>query len=115
MARKAAGHPKFPKPSEVTLRLASNLADELAAWPGVSFKRMFGMRALYRGPAIFALLPDKRALGSATSIAYKFGREKPRDGHKWRLYELAREEQLGEALKLLVRAYREASGGESDA
>jgi hypothetical protein len=96
--------PKLPRPAEATLRLASLVADEALRWPEVSGRPMFGMRALYRGKAIFALLPDKRALGSATAIACKVAGGNP----QWRLWELETEEQIGGALVLLERAYGRA-------
>ena len=47
------------------------LSEEVAGWPDVSTKPMFGLTALYRGKEIFALLPKTRALGSANAVAFK--------------------------------------------
>jgi hypothetical protein len=97
--------PKLPPPSEATLHLASLVADEAARWPDVSLRPMFGMRALYRGAEIFALLPDKRALESPTAIAYKL----PVGSRKWRLLELEGPHQVAPALVHLEHAYRRAA------
>jgi len=50
---------------------AGLLEQETADWPDVTRKPMFGLTALYRGPAIFAALPKTRALGSANAVAFK--------------------------------------------
>lgn len=50
---------------------AGLLSEEVAGWPDVSTKPMFGLTALYRGKEIFGLLPKTRALGSANAVAFK--------------------------------------------
>jgi hypothetical protein len=97
--------PKLPPVSEQMKHISAMLEQELLGWPGVSVRPMFGMRALYRGRAIFAMLPDKRALESPNAIAYKL----PRGAEKWRLLELDGEQDLGTALACLDKAYRNAS------
>jgi hypothetical protein len=58
---------------------------------------------------VFAMLPDKRALESPTAIAYKLPvGAPPREGQKWRLFELEGERDLGSALACLDKAYRRA-------
>ena len=47
------------------------LEQEVAGWPGVTTKPMFGLTALYRGSAIFAALPKTRGMGSANAVAFK--------------------------------------------
>ena len=42
-----------------------------AALGWVTVRPMFGMRAFYRVKVVFAMLPEKRALGSPQAIAYK--------------------------------------------
>ena len=90
-------------------RLCALLGDELLRWPDVSARPMFGMRAFYRGPAIFALLPEKRALDTPRSIGYKLpAGARTRERHKWRLFELRDAEALNDALAVLDKAYRRA-------
>ena len=61
------------------------LAQELLRWPDVKARSMFGLRAFYRGAAVFAMLPHKRALRDPRSISYKLadGAHR-REGEKWR-------------------------------
>jgi hypothetical protein len=47
------------------------LAAEVAGWPGVTTRPMFGLTALYRGKEIFAALPKTRGMGSANAVAFK--------------------------------------------
>jgi hypothetical protein len=63
--------PKLVLPSEETKHIAALLERELMQWPDVSVRPMFGMHAVYHGAAIFAALPDKRAMRSPRAIAYK--------------------------------------------
>jgi hypothetical protein len=50
---------------------SSLLAAEVAGWPGVTTKPMFGLTALYRVNEIFAALPKTRGMGSANAVAFK--------------------------------------------
>lgn len=86
------------------------LEQELLGWPGVSVRPMFGMRALYRGTAIFAMLPDKRALENPNAIACKLAGAEKSEGRKWHLLELKDEPDLTAALACLDKAYRGAAG-----
>jgi hypothetical protein len=90
--------------------ISALLEQELLGWPGVRARPMFGMRALYRGAAIFAMLPDQRALENPNAIACKLasGAEK-REGLKWRLFELTGDQDLSAALACLDKAYRNAA------
>jgi len=72
------------------------LEQELLGWPGLSARPMFGMKAFYRGKAIFAMLPDKRAMESPGAVGYK-------EGGKWKTFEV--EEDVGAALAVLRRVY----------
>jgi hypothetical protein len=81
----------------------AQLEEEVACWPDVSMRLMFGLRAIYRKKVIFALLPDKRALESPTAIAYK-------QGGKWVLFEVRDENDIGRALTVIERAYGRAKG-----
>lgn len=105
----ASKRPRLSPISEEMRRLSALLSEELLHWPGVSARPMFGMRAFYHGAVVFAMLPDKRALESPTAIAYKLPvGAPPREGQKWRLFELEGERDLGSALACLDKAYRRA-------
>ena len=85
------------------------LAGELQRWPEVGIRPMFGMRAVYGGRVIFAMLPDKRALENPKAIAYKRFDVQGKGDDKWRLFELENEELIGSALVHLDRAYTKAA------
>ena len=91
----------LPQVSEEMKRFAGLLAEEVLLWPGVTARPMFGLRAFYRGGAIFAMLPDKRAPEKANAIAYKLA--------KWRIFEVRGEGDLKAALGWLERAYGKAT------
>jgi hypothetical protein len=78
-----------------------SLAEEVAGWPDVSTRPMFGLRAIYRKKVIFALLPEKRALESLTAIWYK------QEG-KWVSFEVRDENDMGRALAVIEKAYGRA-------
>ncbi len=102
--------PKLPEVSEEMRRTSLLLAGELAAWPGVTQRAMFGMRAFYRGDAVFAMLPDKRALRNSRAIAYKLPSAASKaEGDKWKLFELKNERDIAGALACLERAYKKAA------
>lgn len=95
------------------------LAGELATWPGVRSKPMFGLVGFYRKDKIFAALPRTRALTSPDSIIFKFHSESaetrkarrqsleyPATG--WRSFELQSPDDLRAALRWLDLAYRMA-------
>jgi len=63
--------PGLIKISEEMVVWSGLLAEEVAGWPGVTTKPMFGLTALYRGQAIFAALPKTRGMGSANAVAFK--------------------------------------------
>jgi hypothetical protein len=58
---------------------------------------MFGLRALYRDGLVFAMLPDKRSLEVADSLAFK-------EGGEWKSFGVG---DAGGALKALERAYEQ--------
>jgi hypothetical protein len=93
--------------SEEIRRISALLSGEILRWPNVSARQMLGMRAFYRGTAVFAMLPDKRALELPNAIAYKLpaGAQR-REGRKWQLFELKGERDMGHALARLDKAYR---------
>lgn len=107
----ASKRPRLLLVSEETKHICKLLEQELLRWPDVSARSMFGLRAFYRGAAVFAMLPDKRALESPKAIAYKMpDASRRREGEKWQLFELKNERDIDHALALLDRAYRRAVG-----
>jgi hypothetical protein len=79
-------------------RVYALLAAELSGWPEVTMRPMFGFRAVYRDGVIFAMLPEKRSLEVANSIAYK-------EGGSWKSFEVGNAEGIGRALRVLEKAY----------
>ena len=114
--------PKLARISEAMQEWSALLGAELASWPSVKARRMFGMTAFYRGQAIFAALPRTRAMGSSHSVAFKLCRQNPRiqrmlradpriydpgrPDAKWITLELESESDLARALKWFDLAYR---------
>ena len=104
---------------------AAALEGEVADWSRISTKPMFGMMALYRGSHIFAILPRTRALGLASSWAFKLERPKPRTlaaiehepriqttimkARRWYLFEMSADSDLRDALAWLRQAYEAAT------
>ena len=85
------------------------LGDEILRWPDVRANPMFGMRAYYRGKAVFAVIPEKRAFDDADSIMYKMANATDkREGKKWKFFKLTTAEELGAALDILEKAHRKA-------
>jgi hypothetical protein len=98
-----------PVPEEMK-RIVVLLAQELLRWPDVSARPMFGLRAFYRGVVVFAMLPDKRALESPKTIAYKLpDGPQSREAGKWQLFELENENDIVHALARLDKAYTRAA------
>lgn len=122
--RKAKNQPeaepaKLYRVAEEMKEWAGMLGAELATWPRVRSKPMFGLVGFYRGRKIFAALPRTRALTSPHSILFKFHAENAatrkarRQLHahsaaKWASFELRSPENLGPALQWLDLAYRSA-------
>ena len=69
-SKKSARPPMLRIPEEMK-EWAGLLEAELASWPDVSARPMFGMRAFYRKRRIFAAVPRTRALNSPTSVIFK--------------------------------------------
>ena len=110
---------KLYRVSEELKEWAGMLAAEVAAWPRVRTKPMFGLVSFYRGKKIFAALPRTRALPTAHSIIFKFHAENAatrrarRELHanpaaKLVSFELRAPEDLSQALQWLDLAYRSA-------
>jgi hypothetical protein len=101
------------------------LEAEVGDWPRVTRKPMFGLMALYRGKNIFAVLPRTRALGSASSLAFKLEKAKPRalaaierepriqttilKARRWYVFEMSADSDLRDALAWLRGAYESAA------
>jgi hypothetical protein len=79
-------------------RTSALLAEELANWPGVTTRPMFGLRTVYRDGVIFAMLPDKRSFEIPDGIAVK-------EGGKWKTVPVEDESRIGAAMGVLEKAY----------
>jgi hypothetical protein len=106
----ASGHKRFgnAKPSEEMRHVSALIDGEISQWPEVTARSMFGFRAYYRKGAIFALLPETRALETPNSIAYKLQTGGAREGAMWIFCETDGPDSVRRALTLLDRAYRTA-------
>jgi len=100
-----------------TQRLSAVVEADVSTWPGVTVRAMFGMRAFYRGPTIFAAVPWTRAMRTANSLIVKL--PKARETHAalgrgpgadWATFALDSAEDLPEALRWIGRAYDRARG-----
>lgn len=116
--------PSLIKISDQMVVWSGLLAAEVADWPGVSAKPMFGLTALYRGKEIFAALPKTRGMGSANAVAFKLVgapakvmTQMKRDARigetvmaaaKWFVFEMETDADLRGALEWLGLAYEGA-------
>jgi hypothetical protein len=110
-----AERPKLPKIGEEMQRWSALIGDELASWPNVTSRPMFGMTAFYRGPRIFAAVPRTRAARTERSLLIKLPGVKHRrlttssgPGAGWVTFELEREGDIAAALEWLEKAYERA-------
>jgi hypothetical protein len=123
MMREKRG-PGLIKISDQMVVWSGLLTTEVAGWPGVTMKPMFGLTALYRVNEIFAALPKTRGMGSANAVAFKvvgapakvMGKMK-RDARiqettmgsaKWFVFEMESDEDLRGVLDWLGVAYEGA-------
>jgi hypothetical protein len=111
--------------SEEMKAWSAALEMEVAEWPRISRKPMFGMTALYRGPRIFAVLPRTQGMGSPNALAFKLEKPGPRlltqiereqriqttvmRARRWYVFELSSDRDLRDALDWLRKAYEAAS------
>ncbi|MCU1284596.1 MAG: hypothetical protein JWO13_946 [Acidobacteriales bacterium] len=123
-ARKKAPKPQRPKLQKISEQMrqwAALLATEVAQWPHVSLRSMFGMKAFYRGAAIFGVVPESFALDSPNTIMFKLLEPAARlnarleadprvssHGKKWWLFELSTGEDLRDAIGWYSEAYEAA-------
>jgi hypothetical protein len=129
MAKKSGKRvPVLPKISEEMKEWSALLGGELATWPGVSTKPMFGMTAYYRGEHIFAVLPKTRGFGTPKAVAFRFEsigdvmvEELKADGRvitnpigaKWISFEVDSARDLNAALEWMSRAFEGSGSGKS--
>ena len=123
-SKKAVSTPKsFVVPEEMK-QWSALIAQEVASWPQVEARKMFGMTSFYRRDVIFAAVPTTKAYFSPHSIIFKLQSptEKQRQrmiadkrvnvsfgiGQKWYGYELASPEDIRGALAWLDEAFRAA-------
>jgi len=123
-----AVRPKFSKVPEEMQQWAGLLEAELASWPAVTARRMFGMIVFYRKGVIFAALPRTKMFASPHAVAFKFYKIPPRlrklleadtrvahpvrENGRWISFEIGRDADLKDALSWFERAY-ESAGKES--
>jgi hypothetical protein len=111
-----AGPPKLLKADAQMLRWCASLEEEIAGWPQVTSKAMFGMQAYYRDGRIFAALPRTRAPETPFSFLVKTAaRRQGRlrggrgPGAGWSTFEMTADADLAAALEQLSRAYEQAA------
>jgi hypothetical protein len=121
--------PKLPRIPEEMRQWSDLLLHEILGWPLVSSRPMFGMTAVYRGNAIFGVLPRTRAMDTPYSVSFKILSRNPslkkrlqadsrilpstRDA-KWISFELQSGDDLPDAIRWFARAYRlTAKAGET--
>ena len=63
--------PKLHKISEEMKAWSAALAEEVASWPQVSLRPMFGFLGAYHANKIFAALPRTRTMDPPNSVAFK--------------------------------------------
>lgn len=114
---------KLHRISEQTKAWSAILTKEVASWPQVKLRPMFGFMAAYRGRRIFAALPKTRTMDPEDSISFKkippIGKLRElaaRDAAvrmskkgSWTTYQLKSDQDVNSALQWLSRAY-EAAG-----
>ena len=118
-----AARPKLVPVSEEMKIWGAALGTEMAAWPNVTTRPMFGFTAFYRGKEIFAILPRTRGMGSSNALAFKLENAGPRvrarlskdtristtvmQATRWFVFEVSSESDLRDALRGLSRAYED--------
>ena len=113
-----------PLLSEQMKAWSTALAAELSDWPQVTLKSFFGFTALYRGKAMFGLLPRTRSIFKGNAVAFRINsangslqgliEKDPRispfdkDKARWFTFELSGDPDLHDALEYLRRAFEAA-------
>jgi hypothetical protein len=117
----------MPRASDEVRVISEFLLTELLGWPRVTAKPMFGLRAVYRGPAIFAALPATRALNTSCSVSFKLPAKTPAilklleaDDRivtselkmaNWLSFEIRSDRDIHDAIEWFARAYEQAGKG----
>jgi hypothetical protein len=107
--------PKLLKVDAEMQRWCALLEEDVSTWPDVTGRAMFGMRAFYRGPTIFAALPRTRAMGTSHSIILKLPKTRGEQlvlgrgpGAHWASFALHSADDIPDALRWIGRAYEKA-------
>jgi hypothetical protein len=107
--------PALPKADIEMQRWSAALGEEIATWPSVTSRAMFGLTAFYRGGAIFAALPKTRAAETPFSLLVKLPKTRHARLHSgsgpgagWTAFEMQSADDITEALRWLERAYEKA-------
>jgi hypothetical protein len=117
--------PPLPRVPEEVRRWSALLKAEVDTWPDITYRRMFGATAVYRGGVIFAGLPGTRSLFTGRSVIFKLPRRTAtldkrlqgdsrvhagtRPGKGWFGFELSSPRDLVPALEWIGRAYEAAA------
>jgi hypothetical protein len=119
--------PKLPRIPEEMRQWSDLLLREILDWPDITSRPMFGMTAIYRGDAIFGVLPRTHAMDTPYSVSFKMLAPNPslkkrlqadsrilpgtRDA-KWISFELQSGDDLPDAIRWFWQAYRLTAKGE---
>jgi hypothetical protein len=110
-----AARPRLVTVDAEMRRWCALIEEDVAAWPNVSARPMFGLLAFYRGPAIFAAVPRTRAVESPYSIIVKLAgahgdrvKRAAGPGGDWVAFSMDSEHDVTEALRWIERAYTKA-------
>jgi hypothetical protein len=115
----------MPRVSDDIKLWSAMLGEEIARWPHVATRPMFGLLGYYRKKTIFAALPVTRAIGTPKAIIFKVRGMTPRllarakgdsridaervgPGAKWTSFEVQSEADLRDAIWWLNQAYERA-------
>ena len=117
--------PRMPVIGEEMKAWSAALEREVPHSPRLTSKSMFGLKALYRGRHIFRILPRTRALGSASSLAFKLEKANGRTAasiqrqpriattvmkaRRWYRFAMTADSDMRAALAWLRRAYAAAT------
>lgn len=114
--RAPARRPTLPKVDPEMRRWCALLESEVAAWPRVTIRPMFGLGGCYRDGRIFAAIPRTRAVETPFSLLIKLpGARAVRlskgrgPGAGWVTFAMESDADIGEALRHLGRAYEQAA------
>lgn len=114
----------MPRVSDEVRVISEFLLNELLSWPNVIAKPMFGLRAVYHGPAIFGALPITRALNTSCSMSFKLTTKTPAimksleaddrivtselEMANWLSFEIRSGRDIPDAIEWFARAYQQA-------